>query len=140
MWIDDRGTTVLPSSECKRLLAVTAKEGGIGRIGVPTDQAPVVVPVNFSIRDGEVVIRTGVGFLSTTGAGRLVAFEVDHVDPEGGTAWSVLVRGLATLVESPSREELQAAAHPLVPEPGDMLLIVRPDIVSGRQFQIHRAG
>jgi hypothetical protein len=69
-----------------------------------------------------------------------VAFEVDHVDPEGGTAWSVLVRGLATLVESPSREELQAAAHPLVPEPGDMLLIVRPDIVSGRQFQIHRAG
>jgi hypothetical protein len=100
----------------------------------------VVVPVNFSIRDGEVVIRTGVGFLSTTGAGRLVAFEVDHVDPEGGTAWSVLVRGLATLVESPSREELQAAAHPLVPEPGDMLLIVRPDIVSGRQFQIHRAG
>ena len=139
MWIDESGTTVLPSSECKRLLALTAKEGGIGRLGIPTDQAPVVLPVNFSYGDGEVVIRTGTGFLTSSGAGRLVAFEVDHVDAEDRTAWSVLVRGLATLIESPTREELQAAAHPLVPEPGDMLLVIRPDIVTGRRFQIHRA-
>ncbi len=138
MWIDNRGTTVLPPSEGKRLLAVTAKEGGIGRVGIPTDQAPVVVPVNFSVRDGQVVIRTGPGFLTTAGAGKLVAFEVDHVEAGDGTAWSVLVRGLATLIESPDREQLEAAAHPLVPEPGDMLLIVRPDLVTGRRFQVHR--
>ena len=33
MWIDSRGATVLVPSECKRLLAVTAKNGGIGRLG-----------------------------------------------------------------------------------------------------------
>lgn len=131
---------MLVPSECKRLLAVTAKNGGIGRLGIPTDQAPVVVPVNFSLRHGDVVIRTGVGFVSRTASDRLVAFEIDHVDPERGTAWNVLVRGLATLVESPTRSELDDAVRPLVPEPGDMLLVLRPDIVSGRRFEIHRAN
>ena len=137
MWIDGRGTTVLPSSECRRLLAMTAKDGGVGRLGISTEQAPVVIPVNFSMRDGQVVIRTGVGFLSQAAAGRLVAFEVDHVDPAAGIAWSVLVRGLATLVDSPSPSELDGLVHPLVPQPGNMLLVVRPDIVTGRTFEIH---
>ncbi|HEX3841547.1 MAG TPA: hypothetical protein VHU85_12200 [Acidimicrobiales bacterium] len=43
---------------------------------------------------------------------------------------------MATLTEAPTELELAAAAHPLVPEPGDMVLVVRPDIVSGRQFEL----
>jgi nitroimidazol reductase NimA-like FMN-containing flavoprotein (pyridoxamine 5'-phosphate oxidase superfamily) len=121
------------------LLAIAAKEGGVGRLGVATDQAPVVVPVNFSLRDGQVLVRTGAGFFSHTAAGQLVAFEVDHVDLDAGNAWSVLVRGLATLIGSPSRAELDTAVHPLVPEPGDMLLVIRPDIMTGRYFEIHSA-
>ena len=46
MWIDGKGSTVLPAVECKRLLALRAKEGGVGRLGVATDQAPAVIPVN----------------------------------------------------------------------------------------------
>ena len=48
MWIDAKGSTVLPAPECLRLLALSAKAGGIGRLGVATDHAPVVIPVNFS--------------------------------------------------------------------------------------------
>ena len=138
MWIDGNGTTVLPAPECKRLLAVAAKDGGVGRLGIATDQAPVVIPVNFSLRDGQVLMRVGAGFFSQAAAGHLVAFEVDHIDSDAGTAWSVLVRGLATLIESPTEVELAAAAHPLVPEPGDMVLVVRPDILTGRRFEIRQ--
>ncbi|HVB92744.1 MAG TPA: pyridoxamine 5'-phosphate oxidase family protein [Acidimicrobiales bacterium] len=140
MWIDAKGATVLPASECRRLLALTAKEGGTGRLAVATDQAPVIIPVNFTLQEGQVVVRVGAGFLSQAASGHLVAFEVDHVDSVSGTAWSVLIRGLATLIEAPTELELAAAPHPLVPEPGDQVLIVRPDIISGRQFEIRHAG
>jgi hypothetical protein len=121
------------------LLALTAKDAGIGRLGVATGQAPVVIPVNFTLRDGQVLVRVGTGFFSQAAAGQLVAFEVDHVDLAAGTAWSVLIRGLATLIQAPTDIELAAAAHPFVPEPGDMVLAVRPDIHTGRRFEIHRA-
>lgn len=135
MWIDGKGAAVLPAPECKRLLAVAAKGEGVGRVGIATDQAPVVVPVNFSLHEGQVLIRVGAGSVSQGASGQLVAFEVDHIDRESGTAWSILVRGLATLIESPSETEL-AAAHPLVPEPGDLVLMIRPDILSGRRFAV----
>jgi nitroimidazol reductase NimA-like FMN-containing flavoprotein (pyridoxamine 5'-phosphate oxidase superfamily) len=138
MWIDGKGSTVLPTPECRRLLALAAKEDGIGRLGIATDQAPVVVPVNFALRDGEVLIRVGPGFFPRAATGHLVAFEVDHVNRKTGVAWSVMVRGLATLIESPTEGDLAAAAHPLVQEPGDMVLVIRPDILTGRRFDIHR--
>lgn len=138
MWIDAKGATVLPVPECRRLLAVAAQNGWIGRIGVPTDQAPMVVPVNFSLRDGQVLLRVGGGFFAQAAAGQLVAFEVDHIDPEDGTAWSVLVRGLATLTEMPTGSRLAPSARPLVPEPGDMDLEIRQDVLTGRRFTLHR--
>lgn len=136
MWIDAKGSTVLPRPECERLLAVKAKEGGVGRLGLSTDQAPVVVPVNFTMHDGEVIVRVGPGFVARTAAERLVAFEIDHIETERGSAWSVLLRGLATLIEHPSAAEFERAPLPLVHEPGDMLLLIRPDILTGRRFTI----
>ncbi len=44
MLIDEKGSTVIPSPECMRLLAVKAKEGEIGRVGIATDQAPLIIP------------------------------------------------------------------------------------------------
>jgi hypothetical protein len=42
------------------------------------------------------------------------------------------------LIESPTEVEFTAAAHPLVPEPGDMVLVLRPDILTGRRFEVRR--
>ncbi|MGD0312574.1 MAG: pyridoxamine 5'-phosphate oxidase family protein [Acidimicrobiales bacterium] len=136
MWIDAKGSTVLPIAECKRLLAVAAKEGWVGRLGIATDQAPVVIPVNFTLHESHVLVRMGSGYVSQAAAGQLVAFEVDHVDGKAGGAWSVLVRGLATLIETPTDSELGAAAAPLVPQPGDKVLTIRPDILTGRRFNL----
>jgi hypothetical protein len=137
--MDRKGSTVLPAPECMRLLAVAAKDTGLGRIGISTDQAPVIVPVNFGIRDHHIVIRVGPGFFSRAAEGHLVAFEVDHVDAQEGVAWSVLARGLATLIESPSEEEVDIVARPLVPDPGHMILTIRPDVLTGRRFELQRA-
>jgi hypothetical protein len=137
MWIDGKGSTVLQVPECQRLLAIAAKERRVGRIGIATDQAPVVIPVNSTLQENQVLVRVGTGFFSQAAAGQLVAFEVDHIDEGAGCAWSVLVRGLATLIEAPTETEFAAAAQPFVPEPGDMVLMtVRPDILTGRRFEV----
>ena len=108
MWIDSRGSTVLPAPECMRLLAVAAQDIGVGRIGLATDQAPIVVPVNFTLYSNQVLLRLGSGFISHAAIDRLVAFEVDHVDRRTNSAWSVLVRGLATLIDDQDEASIAA--------------------------------
>ena len=140
MWIDAKGSTVLRGPECLRLLAVTSKAGGVGRLALSTEQAPTVIPVNFAVNEGLVVVRMGRGSFSRAADGHLVAFEVDHVDHVAGVAWSVVARGLARLIELPTDAELASGPQPLVPEPGGMILVVRPDVLTGRQFDLHQSG
>ena len=53
--------TRLTPAECRRLIAA----GGIGRIAFCTARGPVVLPVNFAVVPGTIVIRTGEGPRST---------------------------------------------------------------------------
>lgn len=135
-WLDQKGSTVVDVPECKRLLAVASKLALIGRIGITTDQAPVIIPVNFTMCQGQIGLRVGGGFLARSAANCLVAFEVDHVDLDTGWAWSVLVRGLATLSNHLTEAELDADAHPLVPVAGDQRLTIRTDVLTGRRFEL----
>ena len=137
MWIDQRGSEVLASPECLQLLAEAAKKGAIGRIAVSQEQAPIVHPVNFAYRDHQVLVRLGPGLTLDAAEGGLVAFEVDQVDRDTATAWSVLVRGLATpLPESEPPDEAHLDPAPFVPEPGEKLLAIRTDLVTGRRFEL----
>jgi len=138
VWIDQRGSEVVSLPECLRLLAVAAKKGTIGRLAVSQDQAPLVRPVNFAYRDRYIVTRLGPGTFATAAIGALVAFEVDEIDHETGTAWSVLVRGLATALTPESEREMgiDLAPVPLVPEPGEIRVAIRSDIVTGRRFPL----
>lgn len=140
MLIDQRGSEVLARPECLRLLAVAARSEVVGHLAVSTDTAPIVHPVNFAYEEGQVVLRLGEGFMVEAAPGRLVAFEVDATGsaPDGRpVAWSVLVRGLVT-----SARRLEDAGRPgsggprpTVPEPGEILVHIRPDAVSGRRFR-----
>ena len=140
MWTDQRGSELLPLAECVRLLAIGAKEGLTGRLGISTPQAPLIQPVNFGVHDGRIVIRLGPGHLGDIISDTLVAFEVDHVDPHAKEAWSVLVRGLATVPEGSERDAIGSSVPtPLVPTPGETILVVRPDVVTGRRFPVNRS-
>lgn len=138
MWIDQRGSEILTVPECHRLLALAAKEDHIGRLAVNDGQTPLVVPLNFTFHDGNVRVLIGPGRMSEIVPGALVAFEVDRVEPDHGQAWSVLVRGLAS-VPAPGAV-LPGWPEPWVPEPGHLALSIRPDRVTGRRFRMVIGG
>lgn len=133
--VDDgpAGTLVtLPREECELLLT----EGCVGRLAyVARSGVPDVVPVNYVWHDGAVLIRSAPGpKLQAAERRELVAFEIDRVDEETATGWSVVIAGRAERV--PPEE---AARLPL-PEPWShsshrrYLIRVRASRVSGRRI------
>ncbi|AZM74098.1 helix-turn-helix domain-containing protein [Streptomyces sp. KPB2] len=114
---------------------------GIGRISYtvgPGKEAPVVVPVNFLVDGRSVVYRTDPAGVAGIRAGEPVAFEVDHVDEQTGSGWSVLLSGTA---EHPTEHEsLEALARrrgagPWAGGRRDLWVRVLPHQVSGRVIQ-----
>ena len=89
-WIEHLGV-----DECWRLVATTP----VGRMGVLNDSAPEIYPVNHQLDGRTVVFRTDPGGkLRAMLRSPAVCFQVDAVDEEAETGWSVLVKGTAAEV------------------------------------------
>jgi uncharacterized protein len=80
----------LAENACLDLLAAHH----FGRLGVVVAGQPVIVPVNYVLRDGCVAIQTDPGTKLSAAAQGRVAFEVDAVDESTRSGWSVLVTGV----------------------------------------------
>jgi hypothetical protein len=130
MWIDDRGSEVLTLGECRRLLAVAAKQSRLGHLGMAEDGAPVVLPVNFVTDGPDLVIRIGDALMAEVLEAGQVALQVD--DAEAEQPWSVLVRGPA--IEVPAGWHGADDLVPRVAEPGHRMVRIRADRVSGRRL------
>jgi uncharacterized protein len=92
--------TELGREECLRLLA----GGLIGRVVFTEAALPAAHPVAYLLDGGEVVFRTADGGkLAAATLHRVVAFQVDDVDPAARTGWSVLGVGEAYEVTDPRR-------------------------------------
>jgi nitroimidazol reductase NimA-like FMN-containing flavoprotein (pyridoxamine 5'-phosphate oxidase superfamily) len=109
----------------------------VGRIALAGPR-PSIFPVNYVVDAGDVVFRTDPG--AKLGAAihkAFVAFEVDDVEPEWRTGWSVLVRGQCHVVDDPQEVE-RLRDLPLVPwaagEKADYVRITG-DLISGRRLQ-----
>jgi len=124
----------LTPAECYRLIA----PGGVGRIAFGTGSGPVVLPVNYAVVTGTVVVRTSEGTMIDGHANDQVAFEVDHLDEALSQGWSVLVRGPAHRVMHPAElRHLQQDAT-IWPWPGgerDVYVRIVPDKVTGRRIE-----
>ena len=84
--------------ECWDLLAETQ----VGRIGVLSDSAPEIYPVNHVVDRGTIVFRTDPGTkLRSVLRSPAVCYQVDGIVPEAATGWSVLVKGLASELTDP---------------------------------------
>jgi nitroimidazol reductase NimA-like FMN-containing flavoprotein (pyridoxamine 5'-phosphate oxidase superfamily) len=128
--------------ECWALL----RTAQVGRLALICAGHPEILPVNYLVDQGSLVVRTGEGSLfgnlTASGTGIEVALEVDGVQPEGGPAigdlraWSVVVRGYARRITGP--EAILNAAHlPVFPWLAGLtpvLVRIEPTDVSGRQF------
>ena len=131
--VDQHGSKVLERSECMRLLARTAKEKGVGRLGINLADGPHIAPVNFSVSEGEVIVRLGPGHLSAHLDDAKVAFEIDHAEAYSRRGWSVLVRGVAHLLAEKEAIALgRSRPVSFVTRPGLQVFSIGADIVSGR--------
>ena len=98
----------LAAEECKRLL----RAGTVGRVAVSTPRGPHIVPVNYVVSGDAVIFRTSpYSVLGTHARSSLLAFEVDHLDPDQERSWSVVVRGRCEFIEDPRDLEGGAGSH-----------------------------
>jgi hypothetical protein len=100
-WLEHLGV-----DECWRLLAATP----VGRLGVINDSAPEIYPVNHAVDRRTIVFRTDPGGkLHALARSPAVCFQVDGIDPDDETGWSVLVKGRADQLVDPG--ELRRVAE-----------------------------
>ena len=124
----------LSSEECLQLLST----GSVGRIAVTRDALPVILPVNYAVDGGSILIRTTEGAIlrAARAGGAVVAFEVDNLDERTMTGWSVLVTGTLREVTAVSAV-LRAEQLPLVPWAGGErrhFVRITPGLLSGRRI------
>ena len=122
---------VLEPAECRRLLA----QQEVGRLAyVARAGTPDIVPVNYSVVGGDLLIRSGVGpKLQAVQRRDLVALEVDDLDSSTRSGWSVVVVGRVR--ELPARA-LDAAVgpHPWADGPRERLVLLQVQRLTGRRL------
>ena len=92
----------LSPQECLTLL----RAGVAGRIAVSTPDGPHIIPVNYSVVDDAVVVRTSpYSLLGTHGRNTVLAFEIDYFDHAYQHGWSVMARGRSEVVTDPADVE-----------------------------------
>ncbi|MER8105970.1 pyridoxamine 5'-phosphate oxidase family protein [Kitasatospora sp. NPDC094016] len=121
----------LTEPECWELIGTH----GVGRIALPLQPGPVVVPVNYVVDDRTVAYRT-----TERGAppeGTSLSFQIDHIDEYLGRGWSVLLLGTAHHVHDPAALNHLAGLPGAIPwAGGDRTCWIRisPDEITGRRL------
>jgi nitroimidazol reductase NimA-like FMN-containing flavoprotein (pyridoxamine 5'-phosphate oxidase superfamily) len=125
-----RSLEVLSPTEAVRLLASAA----VGRVVFIAAGLPAVVPVTFAIHHGAVVLRTSVDTrLATAAPGSVLTLQADDVDAAAHTGWSVVVSGLAELVDDPREQAvIRGLVDPWAPGRHEVYLRIPLTVVTGR--------
>lgn len=127
--------TNLREDECAARLA----EAVVGRLGVVVDGKPEVFPICHVYADDYVTFPTNEGTkMHAALQWPWVCFEVDTIDPDGSTGWSVMVSGRAEEITDPAEIE-RVASMRTVPwrshQPLRWIRIV-PTQVTGRRIDV----
>ncbi|MCC9144682.1 MULTISPECIES: pyridoxamine 5'-phosphate oxidase family protein [unclassified Arthrobacter] len=129
----------LTSSQCWNYI----RQARFARLAVVVDGHPEIFPINFAVDHGTVVFRTAAGTkLAGALSGSPVAFEIDGYDDTLSSAWSVVLKGGATLLEDYA-EVMDSEELPLFPwQSGTKNAFVRiePEVTAGRRFLISNAA
>jgi nitroimidazol reductase NimA-like FMN-containing flavoprotein (pyridoxamine 5'-phosphate oxidase superfamily) len=118
----------LTRPECLELLGSQV----VGRLAFSRQALPDVVPVTFTFDGSHVLLRLDpVSAVCRAVRGAVVAFEVDDVDPDTRSGWSVTVVG-----EALEAEDQSDAAAPLAWAPGKRTCLLAIDTrqVTGRRI------
>lgn len=128
---------ILRTDDCWALL----RDGGVGRLAlVSFDGAPDLYPVDFTVHDDRLYVRSGPGpKLAAIAARPQVAFETDGGDD--GCRWSVVVRGEAARLDRDDEIEASGVLDLVSssPTPKHDFLRITPNRLSGRRFRVFPA-
>jgi len=124
----------LSYSRCEAVL----RAGVVGRIAVWADDGPHIMPMNYSVVDQAIVMRTAPeSVLGRQARGAAAAFEVDYFDYAYHRGCSVVARGKTEVVEDPAAvAHIHSVWEPRPWATGDRPLLVRIrwTALSGRQL------
>jgi len=98
----------------------------------------MILPVNYLLVAGTIVLRTGTGSLIAAHGDDSVSFETDHLDETLLSGWSVLVRGQAHRVLQPGELRNLHEACELRPWPAgehDLYVRILPTRITGRRIR-----
>jgi uncharacterized protein len=124
----------LSEADCKELL----EQHTAGRIGFMAPEGPQILPVTYQYRNGSVIFRTSpVGPLAELIRRTSVAFEIDGIDEQDKSGWSVLVLGFAEAME---HNYLLTSAWETGPVPWadgvrNLFIEITPRKISGRSLR-----
>jgi len=121
----------LSPAQCRERIG----RGGVGRIVWCAHGRPQIQPVNFAVVDDDIVFRTApYTGLGTQVAGRQVAFEVDEIDHDTQSGWSVVVHAEASAVQD--ADEImrlrRSGPQPWAAGRRNLVIRLRPQRMTGR--------
>ncbi len=127
------GMQVIDERRCHALLG----QAHLGRLGFTSRSLPVILPVNYTLDDGQIVFRSESGSILSAAIARDVAcLEVDDHDDFDHTGWSVLATGRLGEIEDATRLDrlhlLPLPAWRPMSRPHYLQLSV--DLISGRRL------
>jgi uncharacterized protein len=108
-----------------------------GRIAWGVPDGPRILPVNYSVLDGDVFFRTALyGSLAEVASGNPVALEADELDERLASGWSVVVLGRAEPVQDPDEltSVFRRLPQPWAPGSRPVLARILVSQVTGRRF------
>lgn len=124
----------LSKTECETLL----RAGVVGRVAVAAPDGPHILPINYSVVDDAIVVRTSpYSLLGTHGRDAILAFEIDQFDYEYQRGWSVMARGRSEVVQDPGElEHIRSvwAPHPWAAGVRPLFIRMRWSELTGRQL------
>lgn len=125
----------LSDAECWVLLEANS----VARLAVDIAGHPDIFPINYIVDAGSLVFRSGPGTkLAGAVLNRHVAVEIDGLEPDDRSVWSVVLKGVAH--EISDMEERFAAddlpLYPWVTSQKASFVRITPDVVSGRRFPV----
>jgi hypothetical protein len=126
-----RRLTELSRPESLRLLASVP----YGRVVFSESALPAIRPVNHMMSDSAVIISMDLGTSILSREGVVVAYEADAIDPVQRLGWSVIVTGVARVVEdSGEAVRYRQLLRPWTSEPCDHIIRICPELVTGYEL------
>jgi uncharacterized protein len=128
----DRHFEAMSRQQCLDLI----ESHHLGRVAWQAADLPQILPVSYAMHQGSAYFRTAPdSILAELTQPTSVALEVDDLDQQNRSGWSIVMHGRTSAVSEPDALAALSASESLVPWASGnrtLLIRIRPERVSGR--------